>query len=201
MRAPISTAVAIAFGLIVLLGYFLRVDLLISLRSILLEWALVLAAVALLIGLANLVYVHWRKMMAGGFYSAVLLFSLVLTLGVVGWYGPTHPNSLWIFNYIQLPVESSLAAILAVVLIYAAVRLLYKRKDLLSVVFIGTVLVVLLATTPLFGFEVPGLNELRTWIAQVPAVGGARGILLGVALGILATGLRILTGSDRPYGG
>jgi hypothetical protein len=201
MRAPISTAVAIAFGLIVLLGYFLRVDLLISLRSILLEWALVLAAVALLIGLANLFYVHWRKMMAGGFYSAVLLFSLVLTLGVVGWYGPTHPNSLWIFNYIQLPVESSLAAILAVVLIYAAVRLLYKRKDLLSVVFIGTVLVVLLATTPLFGFEVPGLNELRTWIAQVPAVGGARGILLGVALGILATGLRILTGSDRPYGG
>jgi hypothetical protein len=30
---------------------------------------------------------------------------------------------------------------------------------------------------------------------------GARGILLGVALGTVATGLRILIGADRPYGG
>jgi len=33
------------------------------------------------------------------------------------------------------------------------------------------------------------------------AAGGARGILLGVALGTLTTGLRILFGADRPYGG
>ena len=33
------------------------------------------------------------------------------------------------------------------------------------------------------------------------ASGGARGILIGVALGTLTTGLRILFGADRPYGG
>jgi DNA-binding beta-propeller fold protein YncE len=38
-------------------------------------------------------------------------------------------------------------------------------------------------------------------IAQVLAGAGARGILLGMALGILTTGLRILFGADRPYGG
>jgi hypothetical protein len=32
-------------------------------------------------------------------------------------------------------------------------------------------------------------------------VAGARGILLGVALGSLTTGLRILIGADRPYSG
>jgi len=32
-------------------------------------------------------------------------------------------------------------------------------------------------------------------------VAGARGILLGVSLGVIATGVRILIGSDRPYGG
>jgi hypothetical protein len=47
----------------------------------------------------------------------------------------------------------------------------------------------------------PLVGNLRTWIVQVPSVGGARGILLGVALGTIATGLRILMGSDRPYGG
>jgi len=30
---------------------------------------------------------------------------------------------------------------------------------------------------------------------------GIRGILMGVALGSIATGLRILMGADRPYGG
>jgi hypothetical protein len=32
-------------------------------------------------------------------------------------------------------------------------------------------------------------------------LGGARGILIGVSLGILTTGLRVLFGTDRPYGG
>jgi len=42
---------------------------------------------------------------------------------------------------------------------------------------------------------------VRPFIAQVLAAGGARGILIGVALGTLTTGLRVLLGSDRPYGG
>jgi hypothetical protein len=31
--------------------------------------------------------------------------------------------------------------------------------------------------------------------------GGARGLLLGIALGALLTGLRVIFGVDRPYGG
>jgi len=42
---------------------------------------------------------------------------------------------------------------------------------------------------------------MRPFIAQVMAGAGARGILLGMALGTLTTGLRILFGADRPYGG
>jgi len=34
----------------------------------------------------------------------------------------------------------------------------------------------------------------------VVAAGGARGILLGVALGSIVTGLRVLLAVDRPYG-
>jgi len=42
---------------------------------------------------------------------------------------------------------------------------------------------------------------VRPWISQVWALGGARGILIGVGLGALLTGLRVLFGIDRPYGG
>jgi hypothetical protein len=54
---------------------------------------------------------------------------------------------------------------------------------------------------PLFTVNLPLIGEIRSWIVSVPALGGARGILLGIALGTIATGLRILMGSDRPYGG
>jgi hypothetical protein len=204
MRALFSTALAIAVGSIVLAGYFLPFDLLINLRKALLEWGLILLGVTLLVGVFNLFSVHWRRIVnarPGRPYSIVLVGALLVTLGVAGWFGPTQAYSQWIFRYVQLPIESSLMATLAVILVFAGFRLLSRRADLLSVIFVITVVVILLASGPLFGLQVPGFNELRSWIVRVPAAAGARGVLLGVSLGIIATGLRILMGADRPYRG
>jgi hypothetical protein len=216
MRNPIYVSVAIAVGIVVLLGYFFQVDLLLRLRVIFLEWATVLVAVALIAGVVNLFQVHWRKFTAPlrpdsnpaegrrrtpGVYSLILVTALSITLVVVGWFGPTHPYSLWIFNNIQLPVETSLMAILAVVLIYAGVRLSGRRLTLFTGLFLGTAVVILLVSGPLFAIDLPGLAELRSWIARVPATAGARGLILGVGLGIVTAGLRVLSGVDRPYEG
>jgi hypothetical protein len=204
VRNPVYTAIAIGIGIVVLLGYFLQADLLVNLRIVLLEWATILVAVALLVGVVNLFIVHFRKSAAdqqNRINSIVLISSMTITLLVAGWFGPTHPYSLWIFNYIQIPVEASLLAILTVVLIYAGVRLLRRKPNLLTIVFIATAVIILLMSGALFGIDIPGMSELRIWIGKVPAVAGARGIILGVSLGIVAAGLRILMGADRPYGG
>jgi uncharacterized membrane protein len=92
--------------------------------------------------------------------------------------------------------------LLAVTLLYAAIRLLRRRTDLMSIVFLISAALILLGTATLPFGNVPILGTLvRPWVTQVLAVGGARGILIGVALGTLTTGLRVLFGSDRPYGG
>lgn len=206
-QLPISKAIAIAFGLIVLMGYFIDVRLLSAFRDVFVQWALMLAAVALLVGVANLLSVHWRKARKreeGASSSIILIISLLITLIVAGYFGPTGSWTMWIFNYIQVPLESSLMALLAIILIYAGAKLFGRRVDLFTLIFIGTALVMLLGAAPLFGIELPGIhgpNGIRNLISQIPAVAGARGILLGVALGTLATGLRILIGADRPYGG
>jgi hypothetical protein len=41
--------------------------------------------------------------------------------------------------------------------------------------------------------------ETRNWVMNVPVLAGARGILLGIALGTIVTGARILVGIERPY--
>lgn len=204
MRNPVYAAIAIGVGIVVLLGYFFPQDLFVNLRIILLRWASILAAVALLVGVVNLFSVHWRKSVtdeSNRINSLALVVAFVITLGVTSLAGPTHPVSLWIFNYVQIPIEGSLMGLLTVVLIYAGIRLLRRKPNLLSIIFIATTVVILLMTGPLFGIDLPGLAGLRTWIGDVPAVAGARGILIGVSLGIVAAGLRILMGADRPYGG
>jgi hypothetical protein len=208
LNAPISTAIAIGVGLVVLLGYFFNLEPLVRIRQILLNWAVILAAVALLVGVTNLLSVHWKKVAAGKtpayYFSLVLIVSLILTIAVVGYFGPTAPASMWIFNYIQVPIESSLFAILTVTLVVAIVGLMRRRQNSFSIIFLATVLIVLLGTAPILGVGIPGLYGplgLRSWIARIPAVAGSRGILLGVALGTIATGLRVLMGADRPYGG
>jgi hypothetical protein len=207
MKAPVSTAIAIGVGLVILLGYFISLPLLTNLREILVGWAMILAAVALFVGVVNLLGVHWRKISrnaTGSFYSWVLIISIVITLVVGGLFGSTGYWPLWIVRNIQIPVETSLIALLTVVLIYAAARLLRRKLNLFSVVLLFSALLVLLGTAPLFGIEAPflyGENGLRSLLSQGPAVAGARGILLGVALGAVATAIRILMGVDRPYGG
>ena len=205
LKGLLSTAVAIATGLIVLVGYFVEIPILVNLRVTILNWVILLAAVALFVGLFNLLAVHADKIrnkQKGGIYSLVLIFSLLTTLILGLWLRPDHALMALIFNAIQLPVETSLMAMLVVTLTYASIRLLRRRNNLISIIFLVTALLILLGTAPLpFVGYVPILSDLiRPFIAQVLAAAGARGILIGVALGSLTTGLRVLFGADRPYG-
>jgi peptidoglycan/LPS O-acetylase OafA/YrhL len=205
MKTLVPTSIAIAVGLLVLIGYFIPIESLQVMRNTLVQWAVILTAFALIAGVVNLLVVHWSKIRRrerGGLYSLVLIISLLATLAVVVVFGPTSTWSVWIFDNIQAPVESSLMALLAFVLLFAGIRLLRRRLDLFSILFLVTAILVLLGTAPFFfAGQVPVLSQVRNLIAQVPAAAGARGILLGVSLGILVTGIRILAGSDRPYNG
>jgi len=196
--------IAVAAGLVVLIGYFLPMPLLGEVRALFLHWAMILFAIALIVGVINLARVHWLKVarrQPGYINSLALILALLFLVVVVGYFGPISPVSIWIFNYIQVPLESSLMALLVVVLALGGARLFGRHLSLFSVIFIFSALITLLGSVSIIGFSVPGLDEFAAWLSRVPATAGARGILLGVALGAVATGLRILTGSDRPYGG
>jgi hypothetical protein len=205
-RNLIATAVAISVGLIILLGAFLPIPMLTLVRIELVQWAVILAGVAALVGIGNLFSVHFQKVRRrekGSIYSVTLLVAMLATLFVGVMVGPSHAWMQAAVETIILPVEASLMALLAVTLIYASIRLLRRRTDLMSIVFLGTAALMLLASVSLpFIGEIPILSDwVRPWLTFGPAVGGARGLLLGVALGALTTGLRAIFAMDRPYGG
>lgn len=204
LKAVFLAAIAVGSGLVVLLGYFVSLPMLVGVRVAFLRWAAVLTGLALLIGVVNLLRVHWRKIVerqSGAFYSIILLLAFFVTVGVVGFFGPASAAAAWLFRYVQLPLEASLLAILAVALAFAVARLPYRRLNLFSFIFVATVLFTLVSAISIPGLELPLLQQARQWLIQVVSLAGARGILLGVALGMVATGLRVLISADRPYGG
>ena len=215
MRSPVATAFAIAFGLIVLLGYFIpsgttnpALTALLSIRSLFIDWGVILAAFATLVAILGLVSTHWRKLRAlrnPDHYSffTLLFFVLTLVFGIVVFFGfwGTPADFQKVVTYFQAPVEASLMAVLAVTLTFAAVRLFQRRHGLLPVVFIISVLAFLLLNSGLLAGTQNGLVGVVLGTLQFLPVAGGRGILLGIALGSLMAGLRILFGADRPYSG
>lgn len=207
MKSPVSTAVAIGAGLVVLLGYFLPIPGLAQIRTILIDWAMILAAVATLIGVINLLAAHFRKIgqrQAGNGYSLILIaaFFLILLAGVYeAIFRPAVPLTRQIVTAVQLPVESSLMAVLAVSLAFASIRLLSRRRNLFSILFfVSTLVFLVLSSGALSIINFNGAQAIQDVFNRLPVAGG-RGLLLGVALGSLLTGLRILVGADRPYRG
>ncbi len=205
LHVLLLTSIAVVAGVIVLAGYFIELPYLADLRRDFLRWAVLLTAVAVIVGVANLIQVHWRKIktrQSGGIYSFILIASLLVTLSIAALLGPTALAARWMYDYIQLPIGASLLGILAVLLTYAAARMLGRRPNVYSLVFLITALFFLMSAVSLpGGLKFPFLTDMRVWLEQVLVVSGVRGILLGIGLGTIATGLRVLLGVDRPYGG
>jgi len=212
MRSPFATAFAIAFGLVVLIGYFVPagvgIPMLNDLRIRIIDWAAILVGFATLVAVIGLVGTHWNKLRARrnpDRYSIFMLAGFLVTVifGVIAYVVSKDVTGFiqWMVT-VQAPVEASLMALLAVTLTLAGLRLFQRRRGLLPIVFFFSVLVFLLLNSGLLTSEtgIPFIQETLEALRRLPVAGG-RGILLGIALGSLIAGLRILFGADRPYSG
>jgi hypothetical protein len=204
-QAPVATIVAVLSGIIMLFTYIFPMG---NLRAFILDLVVIGAAVALLIGVVNLAKVHAEKVRKGEkpVNSIVLVLALVVTFFITlieaytNFYPAALPGAQWILTNIQMPVESALMGVLAITLTYTAVRLITLRPNAFSILFVLTLLVTMISNTQIV-LETGLGQTIRNFVAHGLASAGARGILIGVALGTIATGLRVLMGVDRPYGG
>jgi hypothetical protein len=205
----LATVVAITAGLFVLADLIISQwpDDLFGLKQMIsgigllfVSWASIIVAFALLLGFVNVVKTHWNQIKnktPNTVNSAVLLAALVITL-LAGFGGPDTANSRFIFNFILQPLESTIFALLALFIVTAAFRA-FRVRSLESFFFVFFAVIVLLGQVPVGIYLWEELPIIKDWIINVPTMAGMRGILLGVALGTIATGLRVLMGVDRPY--
>jgi len=202
----VNILIAVIAGVIVLLGYFIPSAGLQNIRKPLLDWAVILSGVAGLVAILNLVFgVHWQRIRENHRlkrYSVVVILAFAVTLAAGVWLDPSTQGFQRIVTAVQVPIESSLMAMLALTMVYASLKILQRHRNVMGFIFFISVIIYLVLNSGVLAgsMDIPILMNLLSAFHQVP-VAGARGILLGIALGSLATGLRVLTGSDRPYNG
>jgi hypothetical protein len=203
MKKIFAISILLLVGLSVLAGYFFPKQLS-PILSLIIDWGILLVGTAGLIGIGYLIKNHVQKLgrrEKGSFFSVILLVAFLATLisGLV--LSIQHPFFVDLMINVQLPVETSLLAILAVVLLAASFRLIRTRGwTPMSIAFLSSSVFTLALDVGSFyyGSGTVGVTLLN-FLRRLPLV-GARGVLIGMALGGLIVGLRVLLTIDKPYG-
>ncbi len=114
----------------------------------------------------------------------------------------------WLFEYIFQPIQSMMFALLAFYVASSAFRA-FRAKNLEATLLLGTAFIILLGRTYI-GSQATAwlpresplrLENLSVDIMRVFNSAGNRAIMIGIALGIASTSLKILLGIDRSHTG
>ena len=202
MKRTIPMSIAIAIGSLMLIDFFFDESHINALGAFFVDSVVIIVAFALLLGLLNVCIVHLRRIGSRqeGWPYSIILVAIALVVVVGGVSGPEAAIVTWIFDNVQFPLQAAIFSLLAFYVATAAYRA-FRFRSLESIAFIVAAVVVLLGQVPIGGYLSDLLPAAKEWILDVPATAGVRGIIIGVALGTIATGVRVLMGFDRPYGG
>jgi hypothetical protein len=165
-----------------------------------LNWVIVVASVALLVAIASLVLTHLRFIAKGkkGFLlNIVLVVSFITTLILGTLFGVDDPIFLRFVGAIIRPIETALLGLVALVLMSAAMKIFDERGwSVLTVSFgVSAIVFLILGLGFLKNLKIPVLNEAIRIVEGLPMI-GARGLLIGIGIGLLLMAFRVLFGME-----
>jgi hypothetical protein len=199
MKRQLPLIVGVLSGLVVLAAMFFAPQGG-SILGTVLNWVIIVAGVALLVAIASLVLTHLRFIAKGkkGFLlSLVLVISFLATLVFGLLRGVDDPVFLkWVGAVIR-PIETALLGLVALVMMSAAMKIFRERGwSALTVSFgVSAIIFLILGLGFLQNLNIPGLNEVITFVEGLPMIGG-RGLLIGIGMGLLMMAFRVLFGME-----
>ncbi len=215
MKRELPLFLTAVIGIFMILSFFIPHHLVSVPADFMQATAIVLVACGYVLGGANALKLNSQAIAArqpGWIYKVVLVVSLLITLGVgfvdgmrrQGAFLETGSASDWIYSQIYSPMQSTLFALLAFFIASAAFRA-FRIRTVEAGFLAVAALIVMLGRVPIgdvaTGFlpEWLRLGTIQEWIMNVPQNAAKRAILIGAALGVMATGLRVILGIERSY--
>jgi len=123
----------------------------------------------------------------------------------------SHPNShfFWIWWYIFTPLSATMYALLAFYVASASFRA-FRARNVEATVLLVAGIILMLGRVPLGQMltswlpesgllSIFRLEKLSDWIYTFPNAAGQRAILIGIALGVVSTSLRLILGIEKSF--
>ena len=203
MRQEIPLKITLFFGLFMILQFFVPHWWINGLAGKFQNWAVIVVAFAYILGTANLVRVHMDQIQRRDHdwpYKIITIVSLVV-VAAIGFIEGVEPGTFFndrLYLEMYVPMSSTMYATLAFYIASAAYRAFRVRSWQAGFLAV-TAIVVMLGRVPVGQMVWKDLPRLVDWIMEVPNMVAQRGILIGAALGAVATGLKMVFGIERSY--
>lgn len=220
MRREIPIAIAFIVGTAYVVSYFVPHWPFFKFENWFNDWFAIVASFAIWLGALNLMKISTMKIVQKkkDWSHAVLIilsFLLVVFFGLYegyrGIYAETSfsfrdPGTAfdWLYVNVYSSLSSTMFALLAFFVASASYRAFRARNFEATLLLIAAFLVMLgrvpvgdmiTASLP----EAMQLSAIATWIMNVLNTAGQRAIMIGIALGLVSTSLRIILGLERSY--
>ncbi|MEK7866633.1 MAG: hypothetical protein AAB434_08105 [Planctomycetota bacterium] len=216
-KRTIPLLICFVLGITMAGQYYVPTERSSELKSDLAAWVSIIASFSLGLGLVSVCRLHYgrvRRMQPGWGYSIVAFAGLLGMAGVgLYWQGVdqlddgSFTSYGWAYQNLLRPLQSTMFSVLAFYIVSAAFRA-FRARSLGATLLLVTATVVMLGRAPFgdWAWEKLGklgtgvsLSECVVWIMSVPNMSAQRGIGFGLALGIIATSLKIIFGIERAY--
>jgi hypothetical protein len=171
-------------------------------QSLVLEWADIVYAFALILGSISLWASHQGTVShrrSGWPYSlATLVAMAVMTVLGVVWGVQNGTPADRVYNMMIAPLASTMFALLAFFIASAAFRA-FRARNAEATLLLVTALVMMIGRVSVGEYLWKGFPGATEWLLDVPNLAAKRAVAIGVGLGAISTALKIILGIDRSY--
>ena len=202
MNRRIPQILCFAFGAALFTVYFLSHPLANELNlNITVNYWQIIFAFTLIVGVVSFIRITVSNIKRGKerpyrIVSLLGLFAMPVLALIWGIKGDSP--FMWVFEFIQVPMQSTVFALLAFFVASASFRGFRARSAPAAVLLIAALLT-LLSRSSLESVIPEFITQLADWIRSNPSMAARRAILIGIGLGSLTTSMRVLLGIERTW--
>lgn len=221
MRRRIPLIITFIIGVVLVTGYFVTRGPFNTLYESFSDYFAIITVFAFILGGGSLLKIHLKRVSSRTTdwpYSVVTLVGFTVTLAI-GLFKVGNPDGMggeilaagswlrFIFDGVYNPLSATMFSLLAFFVASASYRA-FRARTKEATILLSAAMVILLGRTPVGAWLTAWMPEslgflelpnLANWIMAWPNTAGQRAIMIGIALGVIATSLRIILGIERNY--